>query len=798
MAIPVNILKEILDTDLEKTLGKHILQGTTNTTFNFTLLKDGETLTLDGTEVISAVVIYNIRYETQQGKRVRVDDGNYVLKTGDSKYNITISGNEIVLPFAEEFTNAFGLCKLIIKIDNGNVIYTYSMNYNVDENMAYSPISTPNNLPTYNDVKQQVDALTADNQQIKADLTQAETDIAENEQNLNDKADKDLSNIPEFDTAADGDMFYKKGGKLDVAPLKINDATKVISSPYSIEVPPNTLHIGDNTSLKENGGFLENHTRTLDKNYLMLDYENDPQTGTKKPIYYARGAMERYEDQPNSSTVMNNVNIINLGTPSFDHQAQAIYFKFVNAVNKFKMKININGNDVAYYPSKTAWNDDAEDGYNVGTNLQKITLEPFWSHLVEYNMRLYIKADSQINLLGNGTLPYIALDINRITRHNIALADDITGGETAEDIRNKLQTLTGDDRLDASAVKNLPSGGTVDNTYLTFKKSLGVTALNKTGNTINANTFVFVSPQPDGTFHMQLITKNTKYSGELFGMLRVSTANNNTGDVQLIATLQTGVTAASEGMGAWIGFDSDIPGDNSISINTKDQIPQLFGRCGVFGAVNSIGEYNASFNALEVQSSYLVINHHDKDIDYHSSLPTTISTEALFVYLHANLTTGGQGTIFQQLPALSDVVKGTQIWVNNESTTESNKVTLQANGTDKINNASTYDVLGQKHKVLLVATSNEWSVFYDSSTTGTYDDTQVKADIAANKSEIERLKTDISSGGLPTYVFRDKGVPVLPATSTQNYKAYYIHSIVLPDSTQVIDIPSGTIEDTIF
>lgn len=64
-------------------------------------------------------------------------------------------------------------------------------------------------------------------------------------------------------------------------------------------------------------------------------------------------------------------------------------------------------------------------------------------------------------------------------------------------------------------------------------------------------------------------------------------------------------------------------------------------------------------------------------------------------------------------------------------------------------------------------------------------------DISNNKAELDRLKTNIKDEGLPTYVWRDRGVPTLPLTSVQKYKAYYIHCIVLRDSLQKMQIPSG-------
>jgi hypothetical protein len=51
------------------------------------------------------------------------------------------------------------------------------------------------------------------------------------------------------------------------------------------------------------------------------------------------------------------------------------------------------------------------------------------------------------------------------------------GEETAESIRTKLESLTGEDRLDASAIKNLPDGGASDATAIDYTQAADATAL---------------------------------------------------------------------------------------------------------------------------------------------------------------------------------------------------------------------------------------------------------------------------------------------------------------------------------
>lgn len=71
----------------------------------------------------------------------------------------------------------------------------------------------------------------------------------------------------------------------------------------------------------------------------------------------------------------------------------------------------------------------------------------------------------------------------------------------------------------------------------------------------------------------------------------------------------------------------------------------------------------------------------------------------------------------------------------------------------------------------------------------------VTAKVTANEQEIGRLKTDISTSSLPVFAWRGRGIPTIP---TDKHRAFYIHSIVLPDALQVLNIPSGMPEGAVF
>lgn len=74
-----------------------------------------------------------------------------------------------------------------------------------------------------------------------------------------------------------------------------------------------------------------------------------------------------------------------------------------------------------------------------------------------------------------------------------------------------------------------------------------------------------------------------------------------------------------------------------------------------------------------------------------------------------------------------------------------------------------------------------------------------KSELTPIISEVDRLKTNLSpADALPTYAWRGRNVPVLPLTTVKKYKAYYIHTTVLSNNAQSINIPTGLDEGTIL
>lgn len=466
-----------------------LYQGSQDLELEVTLTSGGNILTVGDAAEVEVTAVYEC------------NKGAFVFDKNDPNFNITVSDNKITIPFVEGYVTASGLSRLVLKVVDGITAYTFDMSYKVVVNPAYQPTSTPDNLPTYNKLATEVAQLTTTSnthtQEITdlkskttsnsgkintntGDVAQAKSDIVTNSNTITqhtiaiaNKADKDLTNVEGFVNTENNHMFYKAAdGSLQDSGIEIDSVAKVVDFPYTIKTLPGSVKIGS-VKLSENGAFLENIPDTTLKHYLMLDYENDKNTGSTVPVYWERGSKQiNVKLQDVATQVMTNKNKIALGYSTDDHQTQAVYFNFLQAVTNFRFKITVAGRDIAHYPSKRAYLASTPEekalypGYNLGVGIQKVELMPFWTTLKEYNRGLEFVADSVVSMLGNGTVPYLAIDMNAINRYDVALAKDITGQETAEELARKLETLTLNLRLDASAIKNLPTGSSSDFTSL--------------------------------------------------------------------------------------------------------------------------------------------------------------------------------------------------------------------------------------------------------------------------------------------------------------------------------------------
>jgi hypothetical protein len=104
-------------------------------------------------------------------------------------------------------------------------------------------------------------------------------------------------------------------------------------------------------------------------------------------------------------------------TPSSDSEISKFYFKTADKIDNFKFKIIINGHEVGHYPSKYAYNNEKEPGYSIKKGLNELSINPHFSFLTAYGeITFEIKSDQPLNVYGNGSMPYFAVDKNAITK----------------------------------------------------------------------------------------------------------------------------------------------------------------------------------------------------------------------------------------------------------------------------------------------------------------------------------------------------------------------------------------------
>lgn len=313
-------------------------------------------------------------------------------------------------------------------------------------------------------------------QQIDAAIQKA-TDITKTATDINSNLAYTEGLKTNLNTIADNEIVSKKSdGSLQGTGI-LNESDKIFF-PKDGRFPSASIDIGPAATISENGGWLQYTANTLGKKYILLDYEND-ETGSKRPIYWERAAEEKGHIVNNVDlTTMNNITTFNY-MPTANSQVNALYLNFSTDVSNFMVEIvSLNtGKPIKYIPNENAWKTNV-GGLNLASGVRNIlqNISPI-SLLTAYNLKINFKANNPINLKGDGAKPYMMVDRQLITAKPIALQGEGTGSaDTPSQIRDKLSTLSGNDRLDASKIKNIPSGGgiTVGQTYGDYRQQSGI------------------------------------------------------------------------------------------------------------------------------------------------------------------------------------------------------------------------------------------------------------------------------------------------------------------------------------
>lgn len=241
----------------------------------------------------------------------------------------------------------------------------------------------------------------------------------------------------------------------------INEADKIFF-PKDGRFPSGSIDVGPAITISENGGWVQNHTNTLDNDYIFLDYEVD-KTGSKRPSYAKRDAEELNViiNGANLTTMQNVVTFEYM--PAYAAQINALYFDFATPVTNLRAEIvsKLTNLPIKYIPNEQAWK-SGNGGLNIPQGVHNVLdsykQTPF-SALTSYQLKINIIADGPVTLMGNGVLPYMAADVQRITEIGVLLLGEGTGSpDEPSQIRDKLILLSGNDRLSITALKDIPEG----------------------------------------------------------------------------------------------------------------------------------------------------------------------------------------------------------------------------------------------------------------------------------------------------------------------------------------------------
>lgn len=296
-------------------------------------------------------------------------------------------------------------------------------------------------------------------QQIDAAI-QKSKDITKTAGEINTSLEFVTNTQTALTTAQTGEIIAKNANG-DLEGTGIINGDSNIFFPKDGRFPSGSIDIGPGITLSENGGFVQNTPHTLDKTYLMVDYEVN-KSGTTRPVYWERAAEETNVVIQSVDTTQTTLTYFDR-TPTVDSQVNALYLNFANPYDEIIVEVlSLNtGKPIKYFPNEAAWK-SGKGGISVTAGVHNI-LEGFTpiSFLNTYRVRFNFK--TPVTLMGDGSQPYLAVDRQLITQKGMLLVGEGTGSpDTAIQVRDKLSTLTGNDRLDASHIKNIPSGGGSD------------------------------------------------------------------------------------------------------------------------------------------------------------------------------------------------------------------------------------------------------------------------------------------------------------------------------------------------
>lgn len=287
--------------------------------------------------------------------------------------------------------------------------------------------------------------------QIDAGILKS-TQINKTAQQVNDSLQA-VDNINAGITGAKVGEMLSKSASGSLTGSGVVDEGDKLFFPKDGRFPSGSIDVGPAITLSENGGFVQQKSHTLDKDYLMMMYEN-AKTGTSRPMYWERAAEEKnVVIQPvNTGTMSQSVFY---HTPVANSQVNALYMDFVSSISNVSIEIvSLNtGKPIKYIPNEQAWKSKT-GGLDIAAGINNILSDTPISMLTTYHLRFNFS--KVVTVRSGASEPYFAVDRQLITQRGVLLQGEGTGSsDTAEQIRDKLETLTGSNRLHASFIQGI-------------------------------------------------------------------------------------------------------------------------------------------------------------------------------------------------------------------------------------------------------------------------------------------------------------------------------------------------------
>lgn len=239
----------------------------------------------------------------------------------------------------------------------------------------------------------------------------------------------DMNENPNIPVLQDGEMLHYDTANGYQGTGDINTATMVDFGAKDLKcktviTESSSVEVGPGVTLSDRGGFLQNSSSVTDRDFISVDYQVD-ETGTQKPLYESRAAEVVHDVvQADDSQTMVGVTSYQV-VPTKSQDISRVYIKLVNPIDNFRVEVvsDVTGEVVKYIPTR--------NDFENGTGLTFAAGEQFFdlisplAELVGFPLTVNVAADQSIDVLGDGTNPWRAVDSQDITPYQMLDERDV-------------------------------------------------------------------------------------------------------------------------------------------------------------------------------------------------------------------------------------------------------------------------------------------------------------------------------------------------------------------------------------